>query len=221
MSDSYGPGHARNYSFSLCCSIFFLAALVFPALVHGNTDYYRHIYFDNSLTSDSYFYSSGQASAPSVLEQTNWELPVETKIFLTPPNALRLEWQSEAGGGWEAEVRLMDFRYRYPELSGNSLYFWGLPRKRSQPPIFRSWLDLTLARAFKLPSFLEASVSLFPWESSQVICRPGSGSRCGFLSPSSTLDPFIRSGHSICGTLFFFRDGRMVCATSSSSTKSG
>jgi hypothetical protein len=101
-----------------------IAALLFPTLVYGNTDYYRHIYFDNSLTSDSYFYSSGQASAPSLLEQTNWKLPVETKIFLTPPNALRLEWQSETGGGWEAEVRLMDFRYRYPELSGRSLYFW-------------------------------------------------------------------------------------------------
>jgi hypothetical protein len=124
MADTYGPGHARNYSSSWCCSIFFLAALVFPALVHGNTDYYRHTYFDNSLTSDFYFYSSGQASAPSSLEQTNSKLPVETKTFLTPPNALRLEWQSEAGGGWEAEVRLMDFRYRYPELSGNSLYFW-------------------------------------------------------------------------------------------------
>jgi exo beta-1,2-glucooligosaccharide sophorohydrolase (non-reducing end) len=124
MSDTYGAGHARNHSLSWRSSIFFLAALVFPVLVHGNTDYYRHTYFDNSLTSDFYFYSSGQASAPSLLEQTNWKLPVETKIFLTPPNALRLEWQSEAGGGWEAEVRLMDFRYRYPELSGKSLYFW-------------------------------------------------------------------------------------------------
>ena len=124
MADTCGAGHAHGYSFPWFCSILFLAALAFPALVHGNADYYRHIYFDNSLTSDFYFYSSGQASAPSLLEQTNWKLPVETRIFLTAPNALRLEWQSEAGGGWEAEVRLMDFRYRYPEMSGNSLYFW-------------------------------------------------------------------------------------------------
>jgi exo beta-1,2-glucooligosaccharide sophorohydrolase (non-reducing end) len=124
MSDTSGAGHGRSCSFPWCCSIVLLAALVLPAFAHGDTDYYGHIYFDNSLTSDSYFYSSGQASAPSLLEQTNWKLPVETKIFLTPPNALRLEWQSETGGGWEAEIRLMDFRYRYPELSGNSLYFW-------------------------------------------------------------------------------------------------
>src|SRR5258708_1619286 len=98
MADTYGAGHARNYAFSWCCSILFLAALVFPALVHSNTDYYRHTYFDNSLTSDFYFYSSGHASAPSSLELGNGELPVESKIFLTPPNALRLEWQSQTGG---------------------------------------------------------------------------------------------------------------------------
>ena len=33
-------------------------------------------------------------------------------------------WQSEAGGGWEAEVRVMNFRNRYPEFSGRNLSFW-------------------------------------------------------------------------------------------------
>lgn len=124
MADTYTASPAHSCSFCWCCAFFFLAAFLFPAFARGNTDYYRHSYFDNSLTADSYFYSSGQASAPSSLEQTNGKLPVETGIFLTPPNALRLEWQSVAGGGWEAEVRLMDFRYRYPEFSGESLYFW-------------------------------------------------------------------------------------------------
>jgi hypothetical protein len=106
------------------CALLFIAALLFPAFVYGDTDYYRHIYFDNSLTFDSYFYSNGQASAPSLLEQTNWRLPVESKIFLTPPNALRLEWQSQNGGGWEAEVRVVNFRNRFPLFSGDNLYFW-------------------------------------------------------------------------------------------------
>jgi len=93
-------------------------------LARGNSDYYRHIYFDNSLNSDFYFYSSGQASRPSSLEQKNGRLPVETRIFLTPPNALRLEWQSQAGGGWEAEVRVVNFRNRFPAFSGENLYIW-------------------------------------------------------------------------------------------------
>jgi exo beta-1,2-glucooligosaccharide sophorohydrolase (non-reducing end) len=97
----------------LCCS----SAL-------ANTDYYRHVIFDNSLTPDTYFYSTATSNGTSYVEQTNSRLPVETKIFLTPPNALRLTWRSEPNGGWEAEVRRVNFRNRFPELSGQNLYFW-------------------------------------------------------------------------------------------------
>src|SRR5215475_1309263 len=100
-------------------------ALLLPALVHGgDTEYYRHIIFDNSLTPDDYFYSYGQASGGSSIEERNGRLPVEQDTFVTPPNALRLHWQSRASGGWEAEVRVVNFRYRYPELSGKNLYLW-------------------------------------------------------------------------------------------------
>ena len=90
----------------------------------ADTEYYRHVVFDNSLTSDVYFYSAGTSNGPSFLEQTNWRLPVETKTFLTPPNALRLQWQSQPGGAWEAELRVVNFRNRFPEFSGRNLYFW-------------------------------------------------------------------------------------------------
>jgi hypothetical protein len=114
----------RRLLHSWLSSLFCIATFLLPALARGNSDYYRHTYFDNSLNSDFYFYSLGQASPPSSLEQKNWKLPVETKIFLTPPNALRLEWQSQAGGGWEAEVRVVNFRNRFPAFSGENLYIW-------------------------------------------------------------------------------------------------
>ena len=94
------------------------------AAARGNTEYYRHVVFDNSLTSDSYFYSNGKANGSSFLELKGQRLPVETKTFLTPPNALRLQWQSQTSGGWEAEVRVQGFRNRYPEFEGHNLYFW-------------------------------------------------------------------------------------------------
>jgi len=94
------------------------------AAARGNTEYYRHVVFDNSLTSDSYFYSNGKANGSSFLELKGQRLPVETKTYLTPPNALRLQWQSQTSGGWEAEVRVQGFRNRYPELEGHNLYFW-------------------------------------------------------------------------------------------------
>ncbi len=95
-----------------------------PGIVYGNTDYYRQQYFDNSLTTGSYFYSSGHASGPSSLELIKGKLPVESKIFVTPPNGLRLNWQSKPDGGWEAEIALMTIRNRFPAMSGSNLYFW-------------------------------------------------------------------------------------------------
>jgi exo beta-1,2-glucooligosaccharide sophorohydrolase (non-reducing end) len=105
----------------------FLIALVllwFGAAAQANTEYYRHVIFDNSLTPHAYFYSSGLANGTSFLELNSGRLPVETRNFLTPPNALRLQWQSQAGGGWEAEIHLDAFRNRFPEMAGRNLYFW-------------------------------------------------------------------------------------------------
>ena len=91
---------------------------------HADTRYYQHSFFDNSLTPDVYYYSSGKASAPSVLTLVNGKVPVEGKIFQTPPNALRLEWQSAEDGGWEARVDVMRFRNRQIQFRGNTLHFW-------------------------------------------------------------------------------------------------
>lgn len=98
--------------------------LLISSLAWGNTEYYRHAIFDNSLTSDGYYNSVGLANGGSTLELKGSRIPVETKIFLTPPNALRLNWQSNPGGGWEAEVHLDFFRNRFPEMHGQNLYFW-------------------------------------------------------------------------------------------------
>ncbi len=101
-----------------------LAGFLLPTTALANDEYYRHSFFDNSLTSDFYFYSSATAFAPSTLEEKNSKLPVDTSTFLTPPNALRLEWKSMEKGNWQAEVKLVNFRNRFPELRGNSLFVW-------------------------------------------------------------------------------------------------
>jgi hypothetical protein len=113
-----------QWKFSWVCGILLLLSALFATPAHANTDYYRHTFFDNSLTTDSYFYSAGSASAPSSLKLQKDKLPIENHVFLTPPNALRLEWQSQPGGSWEAEVHIVNFRNRLPELSGSSLYLW-------------------------------------------------------------------------------------------------
>jgi hypothetical protein len=102
-----------------------LIAITFllPARLHAASDYYRHVIFDNSLTRGTYYYSSGQANGQSFVEHKDGRLPVETTTFRTPPNAIRMQWQSAPGGGWSAQINALEFRNRLPGLSGNNLYF--------------------------------------------------------------------------------------------------
>jgi len=104
------------------------AALLLPfalaVSVGADTAYYRRVFFDNSLTPDSYFYSAGKAAAPSLLTLLDSKLPVETRIFFTPPNALRLEWTSQPGGGWVAQIGVLKFRNREIKFDGDVLSFW-------------------------------------------------------------------------------------------------
>ena len=111
-------------SVSTSSLVFLLGVVWLATSAWAGTEYYRHVVFDNSLTPDSYFYSHGMANGESFLELKKRRLPVETKTFLTPPNALRLQWQSQRGGGWEAEVHVDSYRNRFPELEGRNLYFW-------------------------------------------------------------------------------------------------
>ncbi|MBI3475723.1 MAG: hypothetical protein HY010_08320 [Acidobacteria bacterium] len=98
--------------------------LSLASVSYGNTDYYQHSFFDNSLTADVYFYSAGNFTGGSFLELKNRKLPVEKNDFVTAPNALRLTWQSNPGGSWEAEIHLNNFRNRLPALGGTNLSLW-------------------------------------------------------------------------------------------------
>jgi exo beta-1,2-glucooligosaccharide sophorohydrolase (non-reducing end) len=108
------------------CHVAVLAAAIagMGTAVEAQSDYYRHIVFDNSQTSGRYFYSVAHSVSPSAVEEQDGRLPVETQIFKTPPNALRVAWQSRLGGGWEAEIHLVNFRNRLPAMTGKALYMW-------------------------------------------------------------------------------------------------
>ena len=102
-------------------------AIILLALCNAafaDTHYYHHVFFDNSLTPDNYFYSSGTQTAPSTLVLLNDRLPVEHDFVHTPPNALRIEWNSKQEGNWVAEVHVKRFRNREHEFEGSTLTFW-------------------------------------------------------------------------------------------------
>jgi hypothetical protein len=91
---------ARQIRIPLFVLLLFILQL--SSIAYAQDDgYYRNTYFDNSLTADFYFYSDASAIAPSVLEQKNGKLPVDTKTFFTPPNALRGPEPSARRGDFE------------------------------------------------------------------------------------------------------------------------
>jgi hypothetical protein len=93
-------------------------------LVRADQNYSQQVFFENSLSPDNYFYSTGEASPPSALRLVDGKLPVETASFISGPNALSLEWNSKPNGGWSAELRLYEWRDRTPVFPGNNLYLW-------------------------------------------------------------------------------------------------
>ena len=112
-------GHADRLAWFFVVTLIVAVPNAFAA-----SDYYNHVVFDNSVTSDYYYYSGGRSVFPSTLQLQSGQIPVDTKIFYTPPNALRLQWRSVPGGSWDAEVRIQDIRNRRVEFMGDTLYVW-------------------------------------------------------------------------------------------------
>jgi exo beta-1,2-glucooligosaccharide sophorohydrolase (non-reducing end) len=107
------------------------AAIAFAASVlclsftaRADQNYSQQVFFENSLSPGSYFYSSGTISAPSTLKLIDGKLPVETSNFISGPNALELQWQSAPGGGWDAEIHVYAWRNRNVDFTGDSLFLW-------------------------------------------------------------------------------------------------
>jgi hypothetical protein len=101
-----------------------LSLLGLCACAQAQEDYLNHLVFSNSATSDNDFYTSATAVAPSTLEAPEGRLPVETRTFFTPPNALRLQWRSVTDGSWDAEVRTVSMDNRPADFRGDTLSFW-------------------------------------------------------------------------------------------------
>src|ERR1700733_745704 len=101
-----------------------LAFLIAGMRAHADQNYSDQVFFENSLSPENYFYSSGKVSAPSTLALINGKLPVERETFISGPNALKLQWASASDGGWSAEVKLYEWRNRTRLFPGAKLFLW-------------------------------------------------------------------------------------------------
>jgi len=84
----------------------------------------RHVVFDNSATAENYFHSQASVVAPSEFEIADGKCPVEIGHFVSPPNCLRLMWNSVSGGDWRVSLNVATRYGRQFELDGDTLSLW-------------------------------------------------------------------------------------------------
>ncbi len=92
----------------------------------AQSDYYRHVFFDNSQQLAQYFQSSAAATEPSELKSAGYRLPVESTVFRTPPNALRIEWTVGARRQLGRADSIRQFPEPFPGLCRSDALFLGL-----------------------------------------------------------------------------------------------
>ena len=107
---------------SIASREFLLVLLLLPSatLAHG---VYERPAFDNSLSYRSFYYSEGTSVSPSELELIDSKIPTDETHYVSPPNSLRLKWQSQTGGDWFVSMKVKA-RYGTADFSGASLFFW-------------------------------------------------------------------------------------------------
>jgi hypothetical protein len=92
--------------------------------IPSKRSYSHHLIFDNSLTEESYYFSYASFVPPSWIETVKHKLPVSSDRSYSPPNCLKLSWQSFTGGDWCAEIQVEGWRGRELRLAGDLLSFW-------------------------------------------------------------------------------------------------
>lgn len=116
-----GAGIARRLCSKVLLGFALAGMLVLPAV---GQDPAQHLFFENSLSPEAYFYSQGNVSYPSRLHLVDGKLPVETEQTVSAPNALVLDWLSAPNGAWDATIRIYPWRNRHMDFRGDSLYLW-------------------------------------------------------------------------------------------------
>jgi exo beta-1,2-glucooligosaccharide sophorohydrolase (non-reducing end) len=85
--------------------------------------YDQHVLFDNAASCDFYYHSQGTFVVPSALDINQGKLPVEKGEFVSPPNSIRLKWNSAPGGDWRVMIHAINrYGHRFA-FSGSALAF--------------------------------------------------------------------------------------------------
>ncbi|MFM5916533.1 MAG: glucoamylase family protein [Novosphingobium sp.] len=87
------------------------------------SNYERHVVFDNARVEGPWYYSQAEVVAPSKLELNGGKLSIDASRYHSAPNAIRIAWTSNVGGGWWASLDARKMR-SLASFEGDSLTFW-------------------------------------------------------------------------------------------------
>ena len=129
-----------------------LACALAAGATRAQSSYYRHTFFDNGPKDLSYYYSSGNAVAPSTLETRQGKLPLDGTTFFTAPNSLQVAWTSQPGGAWAADIQVLVFRNRDYHFDGDTLSLWLYSPEAIPAAAMPRFRLLDMARQFSRPA---------------------------------------------------------------------
>ncbi len=86
--------------------------------------YESHVIFDNAPAAGGYYHSQSFEIAPSAIRTIDDKVPATSEHFISPPNALLLQWTSAPGGDWQVTIQDPGREWRQFALEGDTLAFW-------------------------------------------------------------------------------------------------
>lgn len=104
------------------CWMFALIVFV-PFHLSAQNSSLQNVLFANASGNGPYFYSEGSVAYPSELLLQNNKAVIDSVHFLSPPNAIKMEWLSREEGDWSLKVELNQWRNRTIDF-GEILSFW-------------------------------------------------------------------------------------------------
>jgi len=96
-NDVYGSGHFDVFT-------------EFPTDSVFKEHAYTQVFYENSLMTDSWFYSKIEHEKPSYIFNVEGRLPVTENHAFTPGNSLKLQYRSAPGGNWRTELHFPEWR---------------------------------------------------------------------------------------------------------------
>lgn len=102
----------------------FWMCLFFPLVQYAQETAYNHVFFDNSLMEDSWFYSETSYTSPSHILNIEDRLPIKSDLAFTPGNSLQLNYHSSPEGAWKVDLKYPDWRGKDFLKQGDILSLW-------------------------------------------------------------------------------------------------